>query len=141
VPSGQSRWATRVGGYVDEWQKLPASVQHLVVVRDDPLDRVSTFDCVRRAMARHRPAGSACRVPRRHALADDAEVAAAKLLTGRRVGVVDLTPQFCDRRYCYPVIGGVLVHKDVDHLGQLFARTLGPFLLRGLDAALAAQGA
>lgn len=29
---------------------------------------------------------------------------------------------------------GVLVHKDVDHLTQLFARTLGPYLLRGLDA-------
>lgn len=141
VPTGQSRWTTRVDGYVQEWQKLPASVQHLVVLRDDPLDRTSTFDCVRRAMRRHRAAGPACAVPRSHALAPDAEIAAASLLPGRAVGVVDLTRQFCDRRVCFPVIGGVLVHKDVDHLGQVFARTLGPFLLRGLDAALAAQGA
>ena len=43
-------------------------------------------------------------------------------------GVVDLTAQFCGPRACYPVIGGVLVHKDNNHLGQLFAQTLGPFM-------------
>lgn len=137
VPAGRTPWQTRVEGYVREWQTLPASVQSIVVLRDDPLDKVSTFDCVRRAIAHHRPAGTACRVARSHALAADAEVAAGKLLPPRKVRVVDLTRIFCDSRYCYPVIGGVLVHKDVDHLGQLFARTLGPFLLRGLDIALA----
>jgi hypothetical protein len=31
-------------------------------------------------------------------------------------------------------VGGALVHKDVDHLTQVFARTLGPYLLRAIDA-------
>jgi hypothetical protein len=44
--------------------------------------------------------------------------------------VIDLTPEFCDARRCYPVIGGALVHKDADHLTQVFARTLGPFMDR-----------
>ena len=52
--------------------------------------------------------------------------------------VIDLTPHFCGRRFCLPVVGGVLVHKDVDHLTQLFARTLGPYLLRGVDRLLRA---
>jgi hypothetical protein len=32
------------------------------------------------------------------------------------------------------VIGGALVHKDADHLTQVFARTLGPFLDRAYRA-------
>ena len=35
---------------------------------------------------------------------------------------------------CFPVIGGVLVRKDTDHLTQRFAATLGPILLRKLNA-------
>jgi len=71
--------------------------------------------------------------PAQGSAAPDAEVSAAKLLRSRGAQVVDLTPQFCGSRTCFPVVGGVLVHKDVDHLGQLFARTLGPFLLRAVD--------
>jgi hypothetical protein len=35
----------------------------------------------------------------------------------------------CDRRLCYPVVGGVLVHRNAGHLTRLFATTMGPFLL------------
>jgi hypothetical protein len=31
------------------------------------------------------------------------------------------------------VVGGVLVHKDIDHITRLFATTLGPYLLRAYD--------
>jgi hypothetical protein len=72
-------------------------------------------------------------VRRRMVLAPDAEVAAARRLRARGARVVDLTRYFCNRRRCLPVVGGVLVHKDVDHLTQLFAATLGPFLLHRID--------
>jgi hypothetical protein len=49
------------------------------------------------------------------------------------VRVVDLTRYFCGRQHCLPVVGGALVHNDVDHLTQRFAKTLGPFLLRRID--------
>ncbi len=54
------------------------------------------------------------------------------LAAARAVGAhaIDLTRQFCDARWCYPVIGGALVHKDADHLTQVFGRTLGPFMDR-----------
>ena len=45
---------------------------------------------------------------------------------------MDLTPFFCDQRSCYPVVGGVLVHKDINHLTRHFAETLGPYLLRAV---------
>ena len=35
------------------------------------------------------------------------------------------------RGQCFPVVGGVLVHKDQDHLTQDFARTLGPYIDAG----------
>jgi hypothetical protein len=48
--------------------------------------------------------------------------------------VVDLTHFFCGPRRCFPVVGGVLVFKDASHITSVFARTLGPFLLRILDS-------
>lgn len=137
VPDGRTELATRVDGYLRAMRSLPASVRRLVVLRDNPIDRIQTFGCVRRAIAGRRPAGRGCAVSRRRALVPDAGVVAAKRVAAERgAGVIDLTPQFCGRRSCFPVVGGVLVHKDVDHLTQLFARTLGPFLLRGVDRVL-----
>ena len=68
-------------------------------------------------------------------LALDAEI---HLRSARGARVVDLTRQFCGRRYCFPVVGGVLVHRDADHLTQLFAHTLGPFVLRRVGRLLRA---
>jgi hypothetical protein len=48
-----------------------------------------------------------------------------------------MTPFMCDSRYCYPVIGGVLVHKDVDHITAAYGATMAPYLRRALDALLA----
>ena len=53
-----------------------------------------------------------------------------------RTGRVDLTPFFCDGRDCYPVVGGVLVYHDQNHMTPLFAKTLGPYLRRAVDAIL-----
>ena len=128
---GQTAYQARVEGYKGRWATLPPSVRNVIVIRDDPDEDVTTKDCVRRAMDRHRPLTRACRVPRERALHPDPALAAA-----RAVGVhaIDLTRQFCDARWCYPVIGGALVHKDADHLTQVFARTLGPFLDRAYGA-------
>jgi len=47
---------------------------------------------------------------------------------------IDMTGFFCGRRSCYPVIGGALVLRDQSHLTGTFSGTLGPFLLRAVDA-------
>ena len=133
VPPGQSEYATRVKGFVKSWSALPASVQRIIVIRDNPTDRTRTHDCIRRAVKHHQPPAPACRTPRRRMLPRDAAVTAARRLRDRGARVVDLTRYFCGRRHCFPVVGGALVHKDVDHLTQEFARTLGPFLLRRID--------
>jgi hypothetical protein len=138
VPQGRTELAERIDGYVRAWQSLPTSVQHILVLRDVPMDQLKTQPCIRRAMTRRKPAGRTCAVSRRFALPPDAEIAAANRLRARGARVIDLTRHFCGRRYCFPVVGGVLVHRDADHLTQLFARTLGPFLLRRVDSLLGA---
>jgi hypothetical protein len=124
--AGQSAYDARVEGYRARFVALDRTV---IVIRDDPRERTTTKDCVRDRMARRLPLTRACsyrRAPRR-----DPAVAAARAVGAH---TIDLTRQFCGPRRCYPVIGGALVHKDADHLTQVFARTLGPFLDRAYRA-------
>jgi peptidoglycan/LPS O-acetylase OafA/YrhL len=131
VPSnGRDAFGTAVAGYLAAWKALPPSVKHVIVIRDTPKVRGNTDTCIERAMARHRPAGPACAVPRGGALdRDPAAVAAGRDRSGR-IQVADLTRFFCDRSRCFPVIGGALVFKDSTHVTSVYAATLGPYLGR-----------
>jgi peptidoglycan/LPS O-acetylase OafA/YrhL len=133
---GQSQFETAVKGYQDAWSALPASVQRVLVIRDNPSVSLDTNACVERAMTAHEPAGAACALKRSESLDPDPAATAARRLHSPRVKVLDLTPFFCDARRCYPVIGGVLVYKDTTHLTGLYARTLGPYLARAVTAAV-----
>ena len=93
-----------------------------------------TLPCVEAAIARRINAGAACALPRSVALKPDPQVIAAEELHSKRVQVIDLTKFFCGSELCYPVVGGALVYRDVDHLTRTFAATLGPFLLHALGA-------
>ena len=133
IAPGRNQLAAQKAGYLAAWKALPASVQQIVVLRDTPKVVGDTDTCVQEAIGRHRPAGPACSVPRRSALStDSAAIAAASLRDGRE-RVVDLTPFFCDRRRCYPVIGGALVFKDQNHMTETWSASLGPYLLRALN--------
>jgi hypothetical protein len=125
-----ARFAAQVRGYRRAWTALPASVREVVVLRDTPKMRTATLDCVQQAMDAGRPPGRSCAVPRATALERDPAVTAARQLAGgpRNVRAIDLTDTLCDRRSCYPVVGGALAFKDVDHLTTVFAATLGPYL-------------
>lgn len=137
VPPGQTRFGTQVAGYMGAWMALPQTVKHIIVIRDTPVNKVNTIDCVRRAIVRHKRAGVVCAVPRSMALKRDPAISAVSRLRSQRYEAVDLTEFFCGRRLCYPVIGGVLVRKDVDHLTSVFATTLWPFLLRKVEGLMA----
>ena len=118
---------------------LPDSVEHVVVIRDSVKAKTATNGL--RAPGDARPPGGRARV--RAA----ARAAAARGCGGRgrapagaapRGGVIDLTSFQCSARYCFPVVGGVLVHKDIDHITRQFATTLAPYLLRDYDRLAAA---
>jgi len=137
-PAGRSEFQAKVAGFTGAWATLPKSVKHIVVIRDVPGTADATFDCVARVVAAgSQPPGPACREERREVLPTDPAMTAARLAHTRRVQSIDMTPWFCDAQYCYPVIGGVLVHRDRNHMTIDYARTLGPFLLRAVRRLMA----
>jgi hypothetical protein len=136
TPDGGNFDELWIQGYVDAWDGLPPSVTRVVVLRDPfRQDLAVTPDCVTEAHRQGRDAGVDCAVLRaRSLLTDPAVVAAGRAhRAGLTVDVADLTPFMCGTRRCFPVVGGVLVLKDADHLTQAFSATLGPYLLRAFD--------
>jgi SGNH domain (fused to AT3 domains) len=127
---GQAQVASAVVAYVALWTELPPSVKHIVVIRDNPWNRGLVLACVQSAIERHENAGRRCAEPRREALKTDPAAIAAHQLASPRVQVIDMTRFFCDRSWCYPVIGGALVYRDATHLTRMFSVSLGPYLLR-----------
>ncbi len=128
----------RRAGYRAALRKLPRSVRHVYVIRDTPLSAKSVFGCVTREARRN--AGVRCAQPRAWDLRPDLLARAARELRSRRYRVLDLTRYMCDRRRCFPVVGGVLVRKDSTHITATFATTLGPYLLRAVRSVAAPNG-
>ena len=135
APAGEDPFKAKVAGYEGAWKALPATVKHVIVIRDTPFDALTTNACIERAIARREAAGRVCALPRASALLPDPAAVAASELRSPRVQLVDLTPFMCDPALCYPVVGGALVHKDTEHLTRTFSATLGPYLLRDMAAA------
>jgi hypothetical protein len=136
--SRRTMFEAEADGYRSAWKALPATVKHLVVIRDTPKMTRRTAGCIDRAVAAHRLSGTTCAVPRHAALAADPQVAAARQERSRQVQVVDLTRRLCNSRECFPVIDGVRVYKDVHHLTLPFSKSLGPPLARAVARAMAA---
>ena len=133
IPEGGTELDTKVAGFVAAWKALPATVKQIVVIRDTPIVGFQANECVRQAQAKRRNAGSICAVKRTQALRNDPAVIAARRLKSPRVKIIDMTRFMCSRKRCFPVIGGALVYKDDQHLTDVFASTLGPFLGRAID--------
>jgi hypothetical protein len=140
VRRGQHSFPAEVAGYQGAWRALPASVKHIVVIRDTPTVHYNTLDCIARAMSRRQRAGLVCAVPRRSAVKPDPAAVAAAQLQSPRVQTVDLNNFVCDNALCYPVIGGALVYKDSIHFTSVFATTLGPYLLRAVGRLVGFSG-
>jgi len=131
---GQDPFEAEVKGYLDAWKAMPASVTRIYVIRDNPKTDSRTPRCVEDALKTRVQPGPACAVPKREVLDRDAAAVAARRLSSPRVRELDMTRFFCGTATCEPVIGGVLVYKDATHLTGLYARTLGPYLARMIDA-------
>ena len=129
--------SSAVHGYTEDglralWSRIPASVRRVDVVVDVPRVSYKTAGCVKAVRKRHALSAGACAVPRdeQSLPPDPAPGAAAK--SGPRVHLIDLTRYFCDAEHCFPVIGGAYVYRDTNHMNQVFASTLGPYLLRAM---------
>ena len=126
VPKGRTMFEAKVNGVRNAWRTLPDTVKHIVVIRDTPRIATDTVDCVDRAIAEGERADLACAVPRELAVEADPQAVAARTSGSKRAQVIDLTDRFCNDRLCFPVVGGVLVFKDLHHFTLVWAETLGP---------------
>lgn len=123
-------------GYLRAWRALPDTVKRIYVIRDFPLVGTGSAErCVLRAIKHHKPAGTLCAEKRSRVLHGDAMADAAKRVTSGRVRFIDMTKYMCDRRLCYPVVGGALVNKPTAHLTRIFSTSVGPYMLRAINRA------
>jgi hypothetical protein len=120
-------------GYLKTLRGLPATIKHIVVIHDVVNAKSGTIDCVRRAIRARRPAWRVCALKRSVVARVDPAVAAAAQIGEPRAQSINLTSFQCSERMCFPVVGGVLVHKDVGHITRLFGTTLGPYMLRAVN--------
>ena len=132
VAPGRSMFAAQVAAYQRAWADLPATVKRVVIIRDVPTNNARSNACIEEARRKKLRAGVSCALARNRILKPDPAAVAARRLGSPRVVVVDLTDFMCSPRLCLPVIGGALVHKDIDHMTAAFATTLAPYLHRRL---------
>ena len=130
--------SARAEDFVAGWERLPRSVERIVVIRDTPqmLPDGGTLACVQEALDRDRDPARSCRRRRADALPPDPAAEAAR--RSDRAVLVDLTRFFCDASWCEPVIGGALVYKDSNHITSVYGATLAPYLGREVSRVLAA---
>ena len=126
--------AAEIAAYQSAWHKLPASVKRVVVIRDNPHSRPDNERCLTRAIKAKRNAARACSYSRSEAVGPDNAVLAARALNDPAINVVDLSDFYCDPKLCFPVIGQALVYADGSHVTPTFNRSLGPYLLRAVNA-------
>ncbi|MEO7720545.1 MAG: acyltransferase family protein [Pseudolysinimonas sp.] len=72
-----------------------------------------------------------CSVPAAARGGDPMVAAAAAPSAG--LSLVDLNDFLCDHSRCHPVVGGLVVIGDANHMTSTFSRTLGPYLREALE--------
>lgn len=113
--------------YAATIKALTSAGKKVLVIRDtpSPMDNANeTPDCV----ARHMNDLTLCSgAPTSWVRADPLADAAATIGTPT-VRTVDLNRFLCSAQTCPPVIGGVIVYADINHMTATFAATLAPYL-------------
>ena len=104
-------------------EDLSTTGAQILLIRDNPRFAIDMFDCVEDLG----PEAAECTRTADAVLADRNPAAG---LEGGDVRVADLTPYLCPDGVCLPVIGGVVVYLDDNHLTATYARTLAPALAR-----------
>ncbi|MFT3662328.1 MAG: acyltransferase family protein [Gordonia sp. (in: high G+C Gram-positive bacteria)] len=102
----------------------------LAVIRDTPLPGFNVAECV----STHRDSPETCARLRTETADPQGrdQMAVARSMPG--VTAIDLTDAICPGTRCAPVVGGVLVYRDTNHLSGTYAATLAPRLGAELPA-------
>jgi hypothetical protein len=119
----------RVAAMRDSWSSLNAAGIGVIVLLDTPYAPFDVAECV----SAHPEELTRCSFNRTTAMENVAndQVAAASGLP--EIRTIDLNYAICPTAMCAPVIGGVLVYRDKDHLTATYSLSLAPRLLAAID--------
>jgi peptidoglycan/LPS O-acetylase OafA/YrhL len=130
--TGDASHDATVEGMRRTWSSMIAAGVPTVVLLDTPNMNIRVAECVsanRRELTR-------CATPRKLAVAASAGPAQAEAVKGVNVHLLELTDAICPDDRCAPVIGGILVYRDSNHLTSSYARSLTPRLRAKLESVL-----
>jgi peptidoglycan/LPS O-acetylase OafA/YrhL len=115
-------------GYIATLERLDGAGFKPVVIRDNPASEHDVPSCV----SENLDDLEACAFPWVRDKNKEFDVRAARA-TGTHL--IDVTPEVCPSDLCRAVIGDALVFRDKAHLTATYARTLSPWIEKGLRAA------
>jgi len=110
-------------GYLAQWARLAEKGLTIIAVRDNPWMGVRIPECIEAANLDI----TRCMADRRVTM-DDVDPAMRLESKPANVAFIDLTDRFCDRTYCYPASGNVLIYSDKHHITATFSRSLASTL-------------
>jgi peptidoglycan/LPS O-acetylase OafA/YrhL len=116
-------------GYTATIDRLRAAGLQTVVIRDTPASASDVPSCVSEDLGHL----ESCAFERNRDWNLEFDVRAARATPGTHL--IDLTAEICPGELCRAVIGNALVYRDKSHLTATFARTLSPWIEKGLREA------
>jgi peptidoglycan/LPS O-acetylase OafA/YrhL len=129
---GSTRLVAAVDGFVEVWRAWLDAGKKVVVLGEvpNPGGAQSVVDC----LAKSPDHPSACSRPVAVAVSWKQILAkAAAKLKARGVRYMPMERYFCDRRVCYPIVGGLIVYRDTSHISHEYSTAMAPFIGRFLD--------
>ncbi|MDX2377030.1 acyltransferase [Microbacterium sp. LRZ72] len=124
--------SAQVDGLLDAWSTRDPHIP-IVAIRDNPIFPASLLDCVQSSTWE---TDTTCGLPRSAALVESELNEAVP--RDANAHLMDFSDIYCEDVYCPLVRGGVVVVRDGSHLTATFARTLAPYIERGIGVALRA---
>ncbi len=115
------------------WKELNRSQIPVLALRDNPRPIKAVVKCIE---ANKFDNLIACSTPRAKGLLFDPQVGAVKIVKSPMTRLVDYSNVFCDATKCEPVIGGVIVNRDENHITNSFVITLAPYLEKEIKTLL-----
>jgi hypothetical protein len=112
------------------WQKLQDAGVPTTVLLDTPYPGLDIPECI----AVNAETLTKCAVSKEKAIQSSSAAAQREAATTVGITPIDLTDLICPAVTCAPVIGGVLVYRDTNHLTATYARSLSQSLQTALES-------
>lgn len=143
IITSSARWALKdenpeyaADEYQAAWKKVTRLGTKVIVIADNPLMSDQAIACFTRVG--YSTTGTRCGEPKSAALSQvDPLLIAASRPNQPKVHLVDMTDFFCTEDFCPSVVGGTVVYRDtVGHVTATYMKTLRPYLMERIEAAL-----